>query len=354
MNQSEEQYTAEAIADPHVHLREIGWVMSDVVRDCYDGGSDVIGPQPNTNSPRITEQEVSWYINSAKTFVNPLKPMSFIPFVMLTECTTRAELEKCVATGIRDGKIYPYMRTTKSAHGVHCYSNMIPIVRWCGELGIKVHAHFEHPNSVHPNRDAEYLCLPIAEIFLESTKAIIVWEHGSDGRCVRAWKKFANDFPGRFYLMLTAHHLAWDEDSAFGDVRKKCKPPIKTDLDRLQLISLIGENHYWVMAGSDAAPHDVENKHAHKGKCSCGDYTAPFLHLLYAHALSHLFLTPRGIEIYINFTSRNARSLHKLPRSSRNVILVRKPFTIPPFYKVGDWTVEPPGVGEVLEFQIAK
>jgi dihydroorotase len=278
--------------------------------------------------------------------------MAVIPFLMLTESTTRAMLEACAAIGIKDGKIYPKLRTTKSEHGVTNYAVMLNVVRWCGELGIKVHAHFEHPNMVHCNRDAEFLCLPIAELFLQNSAAIIVWEHGSDGRCVQVWKKFASDYAGRFFVTITAHHLVWTEDDDHGDVRKVCKPSLKTQNDILALTTLIEEDHEWVMAGSDIAPHDSRFKHVSSGKCSCGEYTAPFIHPLYAHGLSRLFTTPRGVDVYVNFTSRNARKLHGLPASSRTVILAKAPFEIPSVYQVGYWKVEPPGAGDKISFSI--
>ncbi|MBI2474480.1 MAG: hypothetical protein HYV68_02145 [Candidatus Taylorbacteria bacterium] len=347
------RYVVEASADTHVHLREIGPVMEAVINDCYDGGADVIGPQPNTDPPLVIASNVVRYIESARAFVPAGKIMRFIPFIMLTERTTKVELIECACLGIRDGKIYPYLRTTKSDHGVKNYYPMIQVVQWCGELGIKVHAHFEHPNMLHGNREAEYLCLPIAELFLQNSDAIIIWEHGSDGRCAPFWKQFAKKHPGRFYVTLTAHHLAWEEDSAYGDVRKTCKPSIKTGLDCAALIHLVTENHYWVMAGSDVAPHDVKGKHVEKGKCACGDYTAPFLHALYAHALSHLFVTPDGLITYVNFTSRNARKLHNLPPASRMITLTQEAFKIPSFYTVGPWKVEPPGADEEIGFAVA-
>jgi len=341
----------EALANLHWHGRELGPVMRGLIKASLKGGADVLLPMPNTEKPLITAVDVFYYIDEAEVRFTPATAhLTFVPTIMLTEDTTREELVRCTEAGIWDGKIYPYLRTTKSKHGVKRYGAMIKIVRWCGELGIKVHVHFEHPDPIHINRDAEYLCLPIAAMFLEETEATIIWEHGSDSRCIRAWKKFAKT--GRFFVTITAHHLAWDEDSAFGDVRKKCKPPIKTEPDREALVRFVSEDHPWVMAGGDDAAHDALAKHVHEGKCACGAYTSPFLHALYAHALQHLLQTEEGLRVYINFTSRNARKLHDLPPSSRTITLVQKPFTIPRSYKIGPWTVEPPGVGETLEWSI--
>jgi len=338
-------------ANPHFHAREIGPVMKALIRNAAKGGVDALGLQPNTTIPLTTATLVSHYHDAAVTFSRG-DIMRFIPFVMLTENTTYDELVACKVAGIEDGKIYPYFRTTKSEHGVRRYGKMIQVVSWCGELGIRVHVHFEHPDPVYINRDAEYLCLPICQEFLQETKAIIFWEHGSDARCIPGWKKFAETYPRRFCVTLTAHHLAWNEDQAFGDVRKKCKPPIKTEFDRQAFIQLISENHSWVMLGADDAAHDINAKHVHTGKCSCGAYTSPFLMALCAHALEPLLYTARGRRVFQNFTSRNARERFGLTMASRQITLERVQTRIPLRYRIGNWIVEPPGAGETINWRI--
>ena len=341
----------EMLANVHWHGREVGPVMRDLILASLLAGVDVLAPMPNTKKGLTTARRVMNYIRKAAGLVPSGRKCTFVPIVMLTEDTTREELVRCKAAGINDGKIYPKDRTTKSKLGVRNYAKILQVVKWCGELGIKVHVHFEHPNMTISNRDAEYLCVPICEMFLQNTDAVIIWEHGSDARCIPVWQEFAAAYPGRFYVTLTAHHLVWDEDSTFGDVRKICKPPIKTEYDRLQFIQLICEDHYWVMAGGDDAAHPMGAKHVHDKKCACGAATYHFLVQLYAHALDKLLQTKRGVEIFNRFISRNARKLHNLPPTSRKVTLLREPFKIPPFYRVGHWTVEPPGVGEELLYK---
>ena len=342
---------AEALANVHCHLREGRAVMQALIEASLLGGSDVVGAMPNTKKGLATARRVMNYIQKAVGFVPRGRVMHFIPIVMLTENTTREELVRCKRVGINDGKIYPYMRTTKSKLGVRQYGKILPVVKWCGELGIKVHVHFEHPNMVIGNRDAEYLCFAVCQIFLEETNAVIIWEHGSDARCIPSWKKFSETFPCRFYVTLTAHHLAWNEDGAFGDVRRKCKPPIKTEFDRLQLVQLVCEDHDWVMAGGDDAAHPKGAKHVHEGKCACGAATYHFLMQLYAHALDRLLHTKKGVRIFNRFVSRNARKLHNLPPASHKVYLLREPFKIPLWYQVGPWKVEPPGAGEEILYK---
>ena len=201
---------------------------------------------------------------------------------------------------------------------------------------------------VFTNRDAEYAFLPIADMMLR-TGATIIWEHGTDARCIPHWKEMAET--GRFFVTLTAHHL----DDTFGDVRSTCKPSIKTEYDRRGLIILVSENHRWVMAGLDDAPHPAGSKHVHIGKCACGAYTAPFGLQLYAQVLLPVLLPKiAGVQIFVNFTSGNAREVYGLPPASKEEALVHAPefFHIPDSYQIGDWEVEPFWAGQKLDWTL--
>lgn len=335
----------EAIADVHVHLRE-GPIVKPLIQYSWQGGADVLGPMPNTRAGLIKADYVSKYNLNVKrlSYGHPLRTL---PIVMITERTTPEDIGECADHGIVDGKLYSLNRTTLSHNGIRHYGRMLPIVRECGERKVKVHVHAEHPWMEFDNRDAEFVFLPIVDMFLNETEATIVWEHGSDARCIPFWKEMAKS--GRFFVTLTAHHLSADEDSTFGDVRAVCKPPIKTRRDRADLLALVREDHDWVMAGSDSAYHDEHAKHTMEGKCACGDFTAPFLSALYAHTIIR---GPDDIPVYNRFVSRNARKLHKLPGTRRIVKLARAPFTIPCSYPVADETALPFWAGQTLDWTI--
>ncbi len=347
----------DAFADTHVHFRE-GPLVGPFLEASIKGGADVALKMPNTSAGLKTAAQVIQYRDEAKLLIPSGKSMTFIPCVLINEYTTPAMIDDCVSAGVVDGKVYPYERTTKSENGVRYYERLFPIIAHCGKVGMKVHLHPEHANLLVSNRDAEYMFIPIVEMLLSSTDAVIIWEHGTDARCIPFWKQFAKDYPNRFYVTLTAHHLASNEDMAFGDVRQVCKPPIKLESDRLMLIALVMEDHRWVMAGSDTAGHPTHPippavggaKHVDQGKCACGAFTAPFAHQLYAHALGALLQTEMGVEIYVNFTSRNARHLHNLPPSSRQIILVNKPFKIPQECKIAHWIVQSFWAGQTIDW----
>jgi dihydroorotase len=334
-----EKVVVESLCNVHSHERD-GEVRAPLIQAAIAGGADVLGSQPNVGDGLITAAQVNKYTQESQTMVPSNTKLKFIPFVMLTESTTERIIDECVDLGIRDAKIYPKDRTTKSQNGVVRYGAMLPVIKHAGKKGLKCHFHFEHPHMNIHNRDAEYLCLPLARIFLEETDAQIVWEHGTDGRLVPYWIDMAEKF-GRFAVTLTAHHLAENEDNAFGDVASVCKPPIKTERDRRDLLRLVEADYPWVMAGGDDAFHDIADKHKENGKCNCGAYTYDFLLQLYAHTLPNLMKTSSGVETFVNFTSRNARKFHDLPPSSKDLTLVREPFQIPSRYSVASKTAIP-------------
>ena len=336
------------LENPHTHLRE-GEVVGPLVVWAIRGGARSLGPMPNTEHGLMKAMQVDPYILHAKSFVPQDTVVRFIPIVQITEATTKADIEACVDAGIMDAKVYPKGRTTQSHNGVSHYARILDIVRYAGERGMRVHFHPEHPSNVYDNRDAEFAFLAIVDMFIHETGATIVWEHGTDGRCIPHWEAWAET--GRFYVTFTGHHLAESENGAYGDVGAACKPPYKTEADRRGLVDLVARDYPWVMAGGDDAPHPTGSKHR-IGQCACGAYTAPFLMQLYAHALDKLLSTQGGIRNFIRFTSENAQQLYGHTSPGLLLKLVRKPFKIPSHYDVGPWEVEPFWAGKEILYSL--
>jgi len=340
----------ETLANSHCHLRkkELAVILALLA---ISGRADAFGIMPNVGDGLKTAREVSRYIEHIRSGLREAgsEPVNLIPMMMVTEKTDPDEINQCVEMGIWDVKIYPLDRTTGSGGGVRDYQKILLVIRRCGELGVRVHFHPEHPWSLFNNRDAEYAFLSVVDMFLRETEAKIFWEHGTDARCIPFWEEMGKT--GRFFITLTAHHLATDEDEVFGDVRGVCKPPIKTREDKEALINFVRRNHNWVIAGLDDAPHNRDAKHPSEGRCACGAYTAPFGLQLYAHALDKLLETEEGITTFVNFTSRNARRVFNLS-SGRIVTLRREPFKIPATYEADDWVIESFWAGQTLNWSL--
>jgi dihydroorotase len=325
------------LVNPHTHLRE-GLEKHDLVVLALKGGVSALGPMPNTEKGLMTARQVADYIDEAERSLPVGSTVRFIPIIQITERTEKKDIDACIEQGILDAKIYPKGRTTQSHNGVAHYARIIEIVHYAGKRGMRIHFHPEHPSAQYDNRDAEFAFLPIADLFLNETEAVIVWEHGTDSRCIPHWEEWAKS--GRFYVTLTAHHLVENESGAYGNVQAVCKPSYKREDDRRNLVELVGKDYLWVMAGGDDAPHPMEKKHV-VGPCACGAYTAPFLLPLYAHGLDAVLQRDGGLKVFQNFTTFNAMRLYGDRLVIETVELSRKPFKIPLAYQAGGWKIEP-------------
>lgn len=349
------KFNTDALADGHGHLRKKREVVRDNIKHSINGGADSILAIPNFENGLSTVDEVLAYDAMAREQIPEGYTYNILPTMMVNEFTPLDELRRAADQGIRDVKFLPFLRSTNSKFGFRKFWKTMPQIKVCGEEKIRVHVHPEHPLQLFGNRQAEYACLTFAEMALsESPDAVFFWEHGTDARCIPFWEEFAKT--GRFFVTLTAHHLDSNEEDAFGDVRRTCKPPIKTERDRIDLCRLVAMGLDWPLSGGDAAPHQQESKHVDHGHCACGAATAPFLARLYAHAL-HPYLdlkTEKGQQFFKKFTSDNPRRVLGLPPASRQITLINKPSYIPLDYPVGDWKVMSYGAGEMLDWSIKK
>ncbi len=347
----------EALCNVHSHERE-GQVKKPLIEAAIEGGADCLLSMPNAEGGMDTPDHVIRYNKESESMVPPGQVMNFIPIMLLTENTTERQIDEAVDKGIKDCKILPYLRTTKSEKGVKRYYPMLPKVKHCGRRGMRVHNHFEHPCMVYGDRDAEYICLPVAEMFLD-TGATVFWEHGSDARCIPFWTEMAKT--GRFVVTMTPIHINTTEDYVRGNNSGVVRPPIKTADDMHALREFICKGYDWVINGPDSAYHPTavpEIKTLQKmpefGKCACGAFTAPWILAWYAHALmDHLLTLPNGLEIFNNFTSRIPRQSFGRPPPSRTIKLVRRPLIIPIKYQIGPEVAMPFLGGETINWQIA-
>lgn len=341
--------TTSRLANMHSHLREPAQAPH-FLELAMQGGIHAILPMPNTADELTTAKKVVDYIDPLHGREYSYGMPVIVPTAFLTESTPVEEIIRCAKNDIYDFKIYPRDRTTKSENGARRYYRLIELIKIASkevDHRLRIHMHPEHPLMAYSNRDAEFAFTPIADMFLEETNAAIIWEHGTDSNCIPVWRQFATT--GRFYVTLTAHHLVTNEDRAFGDVRCVCKPPLKTEVDRGLLVSLVCEGNHWVMAGGDDAPHPVHKKHVHQGQCACGAYTAPFLLLLYAHALDELLREgdPAGVKKFDAFVSDNAKALYG-GLGGWPAYLKRSSFKIPAHYRVLGELFEPFWAGREL------
>ena len=107
-----------AIANVHWHGRHGRLVRRSLIEKSIEGGADVLLGMPNIGLGLLTGEAVMDYHREGVGLIPDGAKMTFLPTIMLTERTTELTLIKAKAMGVNDGKIYPYLRTTKSENGV--------------------------------------------------------------------------------------------------------------------------------------------------------------------------------------------------------------------------------------------
>jgi dihydroorotase len=346
----------DAFAQMHSHLREGEEVMEPLIDYAFQGGVDWLLTMGNTQQGLLSADQSAAYRRSCQRLVSAGRKMGFTPTIIINEQTPDYEIDRCADLGIFDGKVLPFERTTHAHYGVRRYIELREKIRRMAKRKMRLHLHPETPDPLIDDNEAEWQFISTVDWMLDDSDVTVIWEHGTDARCIPKWKDWASNYRkdgrSRFWLTLTAHHLATWSSRERGNTGSECNPPYKNRRDCEDLVRLVAEDLPWVMAGADDAPHDTSKKRK-IGRCACGAYTAPYLAALYAHALNDLLLTERGLATFFNFTSRNARKLYNLPDASRMVTLVRQPFRIPDSYPVGPWTVEPFWAGKEIMWSIS-
>ena len=162
-------------------------------------------------------------------------------------------------------------------------------------------------------------------------------EHISSAEAAEYMEK--NGDPRIMVCTITAHHLALDRRDLYlrGFLRPDhhCLPVIKKESHRSALRALVQKRPSYILAGTDLAPHDREER-KHTYCCFGGIYTGHCSVELYAQVLEEL-----GCLDYLPaFLHGNARLCHGalVPEHPKPVTLVRQYWQVevPIFYDLAD------------------
>lgn len=331
----------------HGHLRQLP-MLTDLVRIAAMICWSYLA-MPNLLPPILRGKQAVRYRRQIKSNVPKKKKLHVIATIKIREDTTPAMIRAAWKAGVRCGKVYPKGRTTHADDGVTNYTKLWPVFREMQKLGMRVLFHPEHPNQVYMDRDAEYAFLEIFRMIHQAfPKLLMSWEHLSDGRCIPHLKEMAKS--GKVIVTITAHHLLGHEGTFYGDPRGTCRPPFRTEADRVALIQLILEGFAWVLCGLDDAPHPKEAKLPPKGRCACGAMTLLHAPLLIVTALREFcnFDDQESLDKLIAFTSGNASRIYNIPVSNCTLVIVDRPTKIPLEQNIGGKTVMPFMAGETL------
>jgi len=326
----------DAPLDMHLHLRDGEMLVNIAKESAHTFSGAVI--MPNLVPPVSSKEEIIAY---RERIMEAVGEEAFTPYMTLffKPDYDRAFLEE-VREELTAIKLYPAGITTNSEGGVSGFDveELRPTLEAMSDLNIPLCIHGE-TNGFVMDREAEFV--PIYEKLASAfPKLKIIMEHITTRESVEALERFDN-----LYATITLHHLLITLDDVAGGMLQPhlfCKPIAKRPEDREALLNVALKAHPKVMFGSDSAPHP---KHA-KEACGCaaGVFTAPIA----LQVLTELFETHGALDKLQAFISGNARQIYGVNPVEKQVILEKRPFTVPADYQ----GVVPMYAGETLAYSI--
>ncbi len=320
----------------HLHLRD-GEMLRNIARESAHTFSGAV-IMPNLVPPVSSKEEVIAYKGR---IMEAIGDEHFTPYMTLF---FKPDYDRDFLTAVRDEitaiKLYPAGITTNSEGGVSGFDaeELRPTLEAMSDLNIPLCIHGE-TNGFVMDREAEFVAIyeKLATAFPDLK---IIMEHITTKESVAALDRFEN-----LYATITLHHLFLTLDDVAGGMLQPhlfCKPIAKRPEDREALLKVALAAHPKVMFGSDSAPHP---KHA-KEACGCaaGVFTAPIA----LQMLTELFETHDALENLQAFLSGNARKIYGITPRTKEVLLEKRPFTVPAEYN----GVVPMYAGEEIAYSI--
>ena len=326
----------DAPLDMHLHLRD-GEMLNNIAKESAQTFSGAV-IMPNLVPPVSSREELTAY---RERIMQAIGEERFTPYMTLF---FKPEYDRAFLESLKDEltaiKLYPAGITTNSEGGVSGFDveELRPALEAMSDLGIPLCIHGE-TNGFVMDREAEFVSIyeKLAAAFPDLK---IIMEHITTKASVEALEKFDN-----LYATITLHHLLITLDDVAGGMLQPhlfCKPIAKRPEDREALLNVALNAHPKVMFGSDSAPHPRHAKEA--CGCAAGVFTAPIA----LQVLAELFETHGALDKLQAFISGNAQNIYGVKPVEKQVILEKKPFTVPADYK----GVVPMYAGETLAYSI--
>lgn len=246
---------------------------------------------------------------------------------------------------ILGAKLYPAHATTHSASGVHDIKALYPLFSLMQSQNQVLQIHGEVTHSDIFDREKYFIEEQLQPLIQAFPKLRIVLEHIS----TRAAVTFIEE--GSPYLAgtITPHHLLYDRnDLLAGGIKPHfyCLPILKRREDRIALQRAATRGNPKFFAGTDSAPHAVDQK---ESSCGCaGIYSAPFALSLYASCFDEL----EKIDKLELFVSRFGAEFYQLPLNKEHCILEKRTQLVPKQLPFGSHQVVPIAAGQPIVWSV--
>ncbi len=266
----------------------------------------------------------------------------------LTDRTEPAEIDRARATGaIHACKLYPAGATTHSDSGVTDIRRLDDVLARMAELGMPLLVHGEvTARQVDVfEREHRFIDEVLAPTLTRFPKLRVVFEHITTARAA----EFVRTARDGVAATITPQHLLFNRNALFeGGIRPHyyCLPILKTEPDREALLAAATSGNPRYFLGTDSAPHA---QHTKENACGCaGMYSAHAGIELYAEA----FEAAGRLSALEGFASDYGADFYGLPRNQDRIRLVKRAWTPPASYPMGDARLVPMRAGEPVAWQL--
>ena len=330
--------------DFHLHLRDADAMASVVNHSAKVFSRAMI--MPNIVPP-VTSVDAA--LEYRQRIMDAVENKAFNPLMTLylTETTTGDELTRAQELGFAAVKYYPAGATTNSDQGVSAIENCTPLLEELQKMGLPLAIHCEVTDPEIDIFDREKVFIDRELTFLTKNfpELRIVCEHATTKDMIQ----FVESTGANIGCTITAHHLYITRNDIFSggiNPHNYCLPVAKTAEDKEALIKAATSGNPKYFAGTDSAPHPIENKIKAGG--SAGIYTAATALELYCQA----FDQAGCLDKLEAFTSFYGADYYGLERNKGKITLTKESHTIPNSFPFGDSQVVPFMAGKEIGWKV--
>ncbi len=278
----------------------------------------------------------------------------FEPLVTLylSDATTPATIMEAkpdagAYAGIFGAKLYPRGATVGAEHGVADIAGLYPVFEEMQKRRLPLLLHGESTGAAVDfyDREKTFIGTTLTPLRKHFPELKIVLEHVTTREAV----DFVRD-EQHTGATITPHHLLYNRNALFdGGLRphRHCLPPAQRERDREALVGAAVSGEACFFAGTDSAPHPLENKHCDYG-CA-GVFNAPAALETYAE----VFERAGALDRLEAFTGVNGAAFYGLAQNRERVMLVKQPWRMPEKLKAGALCVVPFRAGETVAWRVA-
>jgi len=333
--------------DWHIHLRDNAALKTTVKHCARQFARAIVMPNlvpPVTTTALALEyrQRIMSAIPQGQSF-NPLMTLYLTDSTSADEIRRASENEHIAAV-----KLYPAGATTHSNGGVTDLQKVYTVLEVMEkhQLPLLVHGEVTDPDIDIFDREMVFIEKCLTPVITRFPGLRVVFEHITTTDAI----DFVRQAPATVAATITAHHLILNRNAMLaGGIKPHhyCLPVLKREHHRQALIAAATSGDTKFFLGTDSAPHEQQQK---ESACGCaGIYTAHAAIELYAS----IFEEAGVLDKLEAFASFNGADFYGLPRNHDQIMLTRKPWSIPQNYPFNNGILIPFHAAQQIDWSLS-